>query len=50
MEFQISEELRIPVDYDDKDFLQFVWLHNRILKRMKEKSNTGYGLQHILGH
>lgn len=50
MEFQISDEMKIPINFDDKDFLQFSWLHSRVLKKIKDNRNSGNGLQHLMGN
>ena len=40
MEYRISEVLGIPMDFDDKDFLQFSWIYRRVLKTIKERSQA----------
>jgi len=49
MEFQISDEMKIPMNFDHMDFLQFCWLHNRVLRKVKERANSQGGLQNLLG-
>ena len=39
MEFKISEVLGIPMDFDDKDFLQFHWIYRRVLDKIKQDAN-----------
>jgi len=38
MEFKISEELNVPIDFDDKDFLQFVWIYNKVIRRIQQRN------------
>lgn len=51
MEFKISETLGIPLDFDDKDFLQFHWMYRRVLDKLKKENNriTGNMLPNLMG-
>jgi hypothetical protein len=40
MEYKISEVLGIPIDFDDKDFLEFTWIYRRVLKTIKERNQA----------
>jgi hypothetical protein len=40
MEYKISEVLGIPMEFDNKDFLQFSWMYRRVLKTIKERSQA----------
>jgi len=35
MEFRLSENLGVPLDFDNKDFLEFSWMYNRLVEKLK---------------
>jgi hypothetical protein len=40
MEFKISEVLGVPLNFDDKDFLEFSWMYRRVLEKVKKQSSS----------
>lgn len=49
MEFQISDIMKVSLNFDHMDFLQFSWIHNRAIRSVNERNNAITNIGQLVG-
>lgn len=49
MEFTISDVMKVPMEFDDKDFFEFMWLYNRVIKKVQTIQPKGTDITELMG-
>jgi len=47
MEFTISSSIGVPIDFDNKDFLEFSWIYKKCCDKLKKQGSNGKELGDI---